>query len=574
MSQDPVERAANSRSWSAAQVDDVYRLVLQDDASILAGKRWLNRSVGWVTTLRGLPPIFESSGGDEVVIAPTATLESLDALGREYRLDEIVSNLSQTDVAAVVVLSVGPWHCPEDAIKTANVNGLPLLHVSTNRTAAELERAIASLVVDRQAELNQRATEIYRNLAAISVEGQGIDQILEVAAALTGHTVFVEDANYHIQAAAPASANLPSPYSSIADRQRLETALGTGVSTSTTPPVLLLERGRRGWDRFTGAVLSRGKLRSFVSLCATSLELTDLDELVAGRLAAVLTLEFAKQDAVRLAARQDREVLFDQLLAEASAPSVDLERQLHRLGFRTDTAIASITVIRDDGEEPTPRNVDVDKRYSEILEAVRQALTRRNQPALTRLYDDNIVVLLGLQADPSGQGIRSIERVRLILDDVHTAVETSRCGSITSGASAIYPRLADTAAAIEESGKAAKLVSIVYGPGQKAALSDLGLYRLLYQLRTNNEVEVFYNQTLGALAAYDKRTGGDLINTLEAYFSCRTNLSEAARRLNLHRNSLLYRVRRIEEVGQVDIQDPEALLALQVALKVRHLLDI
>ena len=105
-------------------------------------------------------------------------------------------------------------------------------------------------------------------------------------------------------------------------------------------------------------------------------------------------------------------------------------------------------------------------------------------------------------------------------------------------------------------------------------MSDLGLYRLLYHLRGMQELRAFYNQTLGPLAAYDRRTGGDLLATLEAYFASRANLSETARRLNLHRNSLLYRVQRIEETGQVDLQDPEALLALQVALKARHLLDL
>ena len=44
------------------------------------------------------------------------------------------------------------------------------------------------------------------------------------------------------------------------------------------------------------------------------------------------------------------------------------------------------------------------------------------------------------------------------------------------------------------------------------------------------------------------------------------------RRLAVERRA--YRVQRIEETGQVDLQDPEALLALQVALKARHLLDL
>ena len=50
------------------------------------------------------------------------------------------------------------------------------------------------------------------------------------------------------------------------------------------------------------------------------------------------------------------------------------------------------------------------------------------------------------------------------------------------------------------------------------------------------------------------------------------NLSQAAIRLQLHRNSLLYRISRIEEVGGIDLEDPDTRLALQVALKARRLL--
>ena len=62
------------------------------------------------------------------------------------------------------------------------------------------------------------------------------------------------------------------------------------------------------------------------------------------------------------------------------------------------------------------------------------------------------------------------------------------------------------------------------------------------------------------------------VETLEAYFACNGNLSEAARRLHLHRNSLLYRLERIQEVLHADLEDADTRLALQVALKMRHTL--
>ncbi len=584
MSDTAVGPAEPAHGGSAVEVAEVLRLVLQPHARVLAGQTGLQRRVGWVTTLRGLPPIFESSGGDEVVLAPVATLEALRALSAEYDLSEIVVSLQATGVAAVVVVSRDAWHCPDTVIAAADAHDLPLFHVETARAAAELERTIARLVVDRQAELNQRATEMYRHLAAVSVEGQGVERILEEAALLTGRLVFLEDAAYHVQATAPADAAVPSPYSSLVDRQRLEAKLRAGELTSSAPPVVRLEAGRNGLARYTGAILNRGRRRGFVSLCALPGELTDLDELVAGRLAAVMALELAKQDAVRLAERRDREALFEQLLVEADAPSPELERQLQRLGFRPDTEIAAVTVTIETEPAGATDDAVLDDRSDRLMDTVRRTLRDRHQPAIVRSDSGQVVALLALQAVPGRRSARttaarsgpsgSSGQVKAVLQAVHAAAVASGIGPITSGAGETHPRLADAPAAIEEAAQAAQLVRSLYGPGQQACLSDLGLYRLLYHLRGTPELRAFYDQTLGPLAAYDRRTGGDLLATLEAYFASRANLSETARRLNLHRNSLLYRVQRIEETGQVDLQDPEALLALQVALKARHLLDV
>jgi PucR family transcriptional regulator, purine catabolism regulatory protein len=95
---------------------------------------------------------------------------------------------------------------------------------------------------------------------------------------------------------------------------------------------------------------------------------------------------------------------------------------------------------------------------------------------------------------------------------------------------------------------------------------------VLHALRESPELRTFYEQTLGPLVEYDRRTGQNLLETLEAYFACHGNLSQTAQRLQLHRNSLLYRIGRIQEIGGVALEDPEARLSLQVALKARRLL--
>jgi DNA-binding PucR family transcriptional regulator len=56
------------------------------------------------------------------------------------------------------------------------------------------------------------------------------------------------------------------------------------------------------------------------------------------------------------------------------------------------------------------------------------------------------------------------------------------------------------------------------------------------------------------------------VRTLRVYFAAGANASEAADRLFLHRNSLLYRLERIQRLTGLDLKDQGARLALQLGL--------
>ncbi len=59
------------------------------------------------------------------------------------------------------------------------------------------------------------------------------------------------------------------------------------------------------------------------------------------------------------------------------------------------------------------------------------------------------------------------------------------------------------------------------------------------------------------LEEYDRERRSDLVRTLRIYFAAGANASEAADRLFLQRNSMLYRLARIEKLtGLEPIREP------------------
>ena len=73
------------------------------------------------------------------------------------------------------------------------------------------------------------------------------------------------------------------------------------------------------------------------------------------------------------------------------------------------------------------------------------------------------------------------------------------------------------------------------------------------------------------LAEYDYQNRGSLVKTVEAYFSHHGNISQTAESLFVHRNTLLYRMERIQELTKLQLDQANMRLTLHLALKLWQL---
>lgn len=91
------------------------------------------------------------------------------------------------------------------------------------------------------------------------------------------------------------------------------------------------------------------------------------------------------------------------------------------------------------------------------------------------------------------------------------------------------------------------------------------LGRMLARLSGSSDLAPFRALIL-PLEAHDRERRGDLVRTLAAYLDSGGNVTEAADRLFLHRNSVPYRLGRVRALTGLDLRDPRARLALQLGL--------
>ncbi|KTE93745.1 transcriptional regulator [Desulfitobacterium hafniense] len=122
----------------------------------------------------------------------------------------------------------------------------------------------------------------------------------------------------------------------------------------------------------------------------------------------------------------------------------------------------------------------------------------------------------------------------------------------------------------QEAKVAVKLSALLKDKGPIVYFRELGVERILYS-HDKQELLEFHREILAELETQDKQKN-ELIETLENYLVYHCDLKATADALFLHPNSLRYRLKRIEEILDLDLEDFDTRVSLVIAFKIKHLI--
>lgn len=109
--------------------------------------------------------------------------------------------------------------------------------------------------------------------------------------------------------------------------------------------------------------------------------------------------------------------------------------------------------------------------------------------------------------------------------------------------------------------------------GEVALYDNSGIDKLLLAVSDRAILEDYYQDSIGPLVEYDRVNGTDLTETLHAYFQFSGSVKETAVSMFVHRNTVSYKLNKIEDILGVSLSDFRTREFLSVGLQGREILD-
>ena len=167
---------------------------------------------------------------------------------------------------------------------------------------------------------------------------------------------------------------------------------------------------------------------------------------------------------------------------------------------------------------------------------------------------------------PDGAGSKELNKTAAQIEE---ALRVNGESTVVVGMGTIAMHLRDLAKSYKEAQIAIEVGKVFDTEKYIINYENLGIGRLIYQLPTTL-CEMFLQEVFkkNPIDALDKET----LFTIHKFFENNLNVSETARKLFVHRNTLVYRLEKIKKLTGLDLREFDDAITFKVALMVKKYL--
>jgi len=559
-------------------VRSVLKLQPFAEARVLAGAQGLDRVVRRVDVVE-VPDVRGWLRGGELLVTTGYAVK--DDVRLQLNLVEEMAR--QGSAGLVIKVQRYIKQLSPQVIALADRLRVPLIDLPPHIPHSDVTMPVLSQILSRQTVLLQRTADIHRKLTEVVLKGGGMDAIAQNLANAVARAVLIEDEMLRVVAAALPARRRPQDGLTRAwlegwrsERQLQVNGLDAYLQQVAGQRQVVVIPASNGFPpRVIAPIVVDDELVGYVTLVGGRQPPDELDRLAVEQASIVAALEVAKKRAVEEArTRLEADAVQDIISRNFESPDLMVRRAR---AFNWDiTRLDTVVLVDIDqfqrlylAKEDLLQESRVQALKRRLLSVVQEVVSRWDPWSVTASQSDSVVVLT--RSSDDGPGV--VAKLKSLGHEIRREV-AARVAPLTVsvGIGRAHAPVVGLAASYREARQALRIGRVVFEGEGVYHYADLGLYRLLFDPGRLGDLEAYYQETLAPLDAYDRRHGTRFGETLERYVENDGNAVRTAEELFIHRNTLGYRLRRIENILRVDLSQPDVRLGLLLAFKVKRIL--
>lgn len=173
--------------------------------------------------------------------------------------------------------------------------------------------------------------------------------------------------------------------------------------------------------------------------------------------------------------------------------------------------------------------------------------------------EKNIILIKAVERDASP------ESLELVANTIVDMMNSEAMLKVRVSYGTVVQELREVSKSYKEATMAMDVGRIFYAEKNVIAYSTLGIGRLIYQLPVNL-CRIFIEEIFGGNQVYD--LDEETLTTINKFFENNLNVSETSRQLFIHRNTLVYRIEKLQKATGLDIRTFEDAMTFKIAMMV------
>ena len=194
-----------------------------------------------------------------------------------------------------------------------------------------------------------------------------------------------------------------------------------------------------------------------------------------------------------------------------------------------------------------------------VTEVLKGMFSSQAGDYITAVDESNVILIKALNADST------YEDMAEVAETIVAMVNAEAMMNVRVSFGTVVQELKDVSKSYKEAKMALDVGKIFYAEKSVVAYSALGIGRLIYQLPVNL-CKLFIDEIFGDNVPSE--LDDETLTTINKFFENNLNVSETSRQLFVHRNTLVYRIEKIQKSTGLDLRNFDDALTFKIALMV------